>query len=273
MQIYLNKTPFSTMKSITHLDIYYSPSELVLAEALLQRFCLDTEGQIGYRLIASENIELSSDEAPSLSFSQGVLWLHYRDLKISSQLPEHYNFWRGQKSRDDLLLRALGLFSKQKVAQVVDGTFGQGKDSMNILAQDVSVVAFERHPMLYLLGLDGRRRLCTIYPELEDLFTLKCADLHNHLHELESTNVIYLDPMFENKSKRLAKKEMQLIQELTKGQVEQRYEMLKQCLKVKNKRVVFKGAVKERLEKQDPQLQKPNSSFVGKTVRYDLFLT
>ncbi len=251
------------------LDIYCSPKELPQLKLWCQQE-VPKELELSFPDLSEP--PLGSDEAPRLVFSQGALSVQIEQFSLSSDLSALFDLWLKERSKRDLLARAVGAYAERPTLAVLDATFGLGKDSMNLLAHGLSVVACERNPILFLLGIDGRRRLLARNPELVGRFALKYADLEQESEMMANHSVIYLDPMFEDKNKRLAKKEMQLIQKinLKSEEKDDRFNLLRRCLEFKGKRIVFKGPIKEKLEDFKPA---PSSSLVGKTVRYNLFLT
>ncbi len=203
----------------------------------------------------------SGPKAGELSFANGCLavfdqerWVHFDFAKTLSGLrPAPGGIV------NDPLARALGLV-KKKYSRVVDASCGSGKDALQVWSYGVTVLAYERHPLVYMLLWDALRR--HPLPNFELRFGDAAAA------KLRSTDVIMFDPMFEQaeKKKTLARKEMQLFKTLVGGDEDQ--DAVLKCLLASGAgQVVIKRPL--RIKSELPA----NHSLTGKTIRYDVYLS
>lgn len=180
--------------------------------------------------------------------------------------------WRFRRRKglkaNRLFLTAVG--AKEGV-RVLDVTAGFGQDSFMMAWAGADVTALERSPVVYEVLQDGLRRA----------FEEESGWTHGsriHLEQTESLaylknsnekfDVIYLDPMFDKpKKKSKSPKPMQLLQALLEpdeNQIGDLFEAAKAKAKV---RVVIKLPLKGELP-----LPKPNVTFAGQSIRYDVYL-
>ena len=167
-----------------------------------------------------------------------------------------------------LLGKAVGL-GKVPDPKVLDATAGLGRDAFVLAALGARVTLCERHPTIAALLADARLRA------LADPGTaaaaarteIVCADARNLLPPADGTrfDVIYLDPMYPERNKALAKKELQLLRELTGGDPDAD-ELL--ALANARRRVVVKRP------KSAPALagREPSLSLTGTQARFDVYL-
>jgi 16S rRNA (guanine1516-N2)-methyltransferase len=165
------------------------------------------------------------------------------------------------------LAQALG----RKTKTVIDATAGWAQDSLHIYRMGYDVQCIERSPVMTELLRDGfsrlsqqdwvkRRRL-----EPPKLLAGNAIDL---LMALDNTpDCIYLDPMFPAKRKKsaLAKKSMTVLRDLL-GDDQDKEQLFDAALKAARKRVVVKSP-----DYASPLGGKPNESFQGKLLRYDVY--
>lgn len=165
------------------------------------------------------------------------------------------------------LAQALG-----KSKTVVDATTGWGQDSLFMFRMGFSVLCIERSPVMAVLLQDAFRRLeqCdwvqTLNLQVPRLLQGNAIEL---LASLETApDCIYLDPMFPPKRKKsaLAKKSMQILHELI-GQDEDKEQLFAAAWQATGKRVIVKSP-----DYAEPLGGKPQQSFEGKLVRYDVYL-
>lgn len=165
------------------------------------------------------------------------------------------------------LAQALG-----KSKTVVDATTGWGQDSLFMFRMGFSVLSIERSPVMAVLLLDAFERLAqtdwvqALNLEVPRLLQGNAIEL---LASLETApDCIYLDPMFPPKRKKsaLAKKSMQILHELI-GQDDDKEQLFSAALQATGKRVVVKSP-----DYAEPLGGKPQQSFQGKLLRYDVYL-
>ncbi len=170
-------------------------------------------------------------------------------------------------TKADLLGRALGKQRSKKRLFVVDATAGLCRDSLHLLALGCEVIALERNSKLY-----------EVFSQLPppSSFTLVHADAVEWLNqrakgEERKPDIVYLDPMFPEKKKSAAvSKESRALQLLEyPPTLDEEGALLKAAKQAAQDRVIVKRP------KHAPWLAgaKPNHEFVGKAVRYDVYVT
>jgi len=157
------------------------------------------------------------------------------------------------------LLRACGV---RRGDRVLDAMAGWGLDGLVLAGAGARVVMVEREPLLQVLQEDLLRRMqpCNVESSLGDGFL--------RLQEQGEYEVIYLDPMFPERSKRaLPGKRLQYLGRLI-GVVEQDrplIEWVERAIDCAAQRVV----VKRRLH--DAALAAPAWQILGRSIRYDVY--
>lgn len=167
------------------------------------------------------------------------------------------------------ILKAVGVTGTNK-PKVLDLTAGLGQDSYILASNGCDVLMLERSPEIAQLLADGLQRaqqdaefakLKLSFKHVDSLAFLK----HVKQNEFE---VIYLDPMFPERTKSaLVKKEMRLLREVV-GVDPDADKLLPLALQKASKRVVVK---RPRLA---PFLndQEPHWQIMGKRNRFDVYL-
>lgn len=162
------------------------------------------------------------------------------------------------------LAKALGI--KGNIHPLVwDTTCGTGKDSLLIHFFGAKLHAFERHPAVYLLLMDAKRRC-----DLD--FEISFADASRFILDSNQEirpDVIYYDPMYPEKlgSKKsaLPRKEMRIFKEIV-GDDNDSADFLEWALKTAKERVVVKRSLNAPFIKANP-----TASYEGKSTRYDMY--
>jgi len=171
----------------------------------------------------------------------------------------------------ELLVRASKVKNPEGTPTVIDATAGFGEDSLLLAAAGFSVKLYERNPVIAALLRDALTRASAI-PELSSAVSrmeLIEADSLTELPRLEiRPDVVYLDPMFPEKTKSaLAKKKFQLLHllELPCGDEDA---LLQAAVAAAPRRIVIKRPLK------GPCLagRKPDFTLKGKAIRYDCIL-
>lgn len=166
------------------------------------------------------------------------------------------------------LAQAIG----RKTKTVVDATTGWGQDSLCLFRMGYEVSCIERSPVMAELLADGFLRLTELdwmqrlQLQAPQLYTGNAIEL---LAALETPpDCIYLDPMFPPKRKKsaLAKKAMVVLRDLL-GDDADKEELFAAALQATAKRVVVKSP-----DYAEPLGGKPDESFSGKLLRYDVYL-
>ena len=165
------------------------------------------------------------------------------------------------------LAHALG----RRTKTVIDVTAGWGQDSLHIFRMGYDLLCMERSPVMSELLLDGFNRLAKQdwmqKLNLESPQLIK-GDAIKFLKVLAvQPDCIYLDPMFPQKRKKsaLAKKSMVVLRDLL-GDDQDKDELFAVALKATGKRVVVKSP-----DYAEPLGGKPNESYQGKLLRYDVY--
>ncbi len=175
--------------------------------------------------------------------------------------------------RGQALARAVGL-KKGWQPLVIDATAGLGRDAFILACMGCHVHMLERSPVLAAMLEDALHRAAGS-TQLSDIINnrlrLTLADSIDFMQRLEADNypdVIYLDPMYPERTKSsLVKKEMRILRELA-GDDQDGAELLTIGLTCARNRVVVK---RPRLA---PTLNSmlPSHQITGKTSRFDVYL-
>lgn len=176
--------------------------------------------------------------------------------------------------KNSLLAKAIGTKSKkvlqEKSLKIIDATAGLGIDAFILAVLGCDVLMFERSPIIGELLQNGLF-LAKKDPEFANVnVRLIIADAREYLKKLNAKiDVIYLDPMFPERTKSaLNKKEMRLLKAIV-GEDEDFLELVKIAIK-KAKRVVIKRPNFADLITIDDR--KPNLIFKGQAIYYEVFL-
>jgi 16S rRNA (guanine1516-N2)-methyltransferase len=169
------------------------------------------------------------------------------------------------------LARAVG--RKQPLPAVVDATAGLGRDAFVLANLGYEVVAVERSPILHALLENGLTRAVQETDggsEATRRLRLVASDAREYLACLppeQQPDVVYMDPMFPERSKAaLVKKEMQFFQQLL-GPEADAGSLFEVARAVAHHRVVVK-----RPSKAAPLAGEPSYRVQGSRVRWDVYL-
>jgi len=212
-------------------------------------------------------------EAFFLCWRDGCLKLLDRELLKKGGLTVDIEPRNGEQRsypapKQGALAQALG----RKTRTVLDATTGWGQDSLFMFRMGYQVSCIERSPIMAELLADGFHRLNQqdwmqrLHLSAPELSTGNAIEL---LAGLETPpDCIYLDPMFPPKRKKsaLAKKAMVILRDLL-GDDTDKDQLFTAALQAAGKRVVVKSP-----DDAEPLGGKPNESFSGKLVRYDIYL-
>jgi 16S rRNA (guanine1516-N2)-methyltransferase len=170
-----------------------------------------------------------------------------------------------------LLVRAAGIM-KARTSLVVDATAGLGRDAFLLGSAGATVVMLERNAEVYALLQDALSRAREASPALAELvgrLTLIHGDARDHLPALKP-DIVLVDPMHPPRRKSaLVKKEMRLLSSIV-GADEDAHDLMLVAIASARDRVVLKWP-----SAAAPLLRHPAPSYqyVGKTIRYEVFLT
>lgn len=191
----------------------------------------------------------------------------YVDL-ISGKMGHRLKYGGG---KGQLIARAVGLTRKKNLS-ILDVTAGLGRDAFVLASLHCKVIMIERSKIIAALLADGLYRAKTVPWAQELAIDLLVMDANAYLKSLSVENypdVIYLDPMFPQvKKSALVKKEMRILRDLV-GEDLDATELLTCALTKASYRVVVKRA------RLAPALRgpKPTMAIVGKSSRYDVYVT
>ena len=182
----------------------------------------------------------------------------------------HRRLYGGGKNQ--MILKATGL-NKHKPS-IMDLTAGLGRDSYVLATAGARVTMFERQPIVAALLADGLERLQSTGDDEERLIAERLClyrgdslDDVTALAEQEAPDVIYLDPMFPERSKAAkVKKSMAFFHHLV-GSDDDAAALLPLALATARYRVVVKRP------RHAPPLGdiKPGLCFAGKSTRFDIY--
>lgn len=141
--------------------------------------------------------------------------------------------------------------AKSGEIKICDMTVGMGKDFFKFILAGYNVVGFERNPVFYHLVKDGLERFM-ISPEsevLKEQFRVSnfCAELkfgEAKFNNQSEFDLIYYDPMYEDKSKKAApKKGVQALKHLNQPSAEgEKLKYLGEAIKAGPRSLIFKCA-------------------------------
>jgi 16S rRNA (guanine1516-N2)-methyltransferase len=232
--------------------------------------------QLAKRLAVPLYQSLNADipEDLFLSWREGCLSLLDRESIKKRGLTVDIGHRQGEQrswpiAKSGALAQALG----RKTRTVVDATAGWGQDSLAMFRMGYEVQCIERSPVMAELLADGFCRLGKLdwMRQLDltppQLLTGNAIDILEQLPV--QPDCIYLDPMFPPKRKKsaLAKKAIVALRDLV-GDDADKGQLLATALKMAGKRVVVKSP-----DYAGPLGGRPDESFHGKLLRYDVYLT
>lgn len=180
--------------------------------------------------------------------------------------------WRFRRRKglkaNRLFLTAVGI---KDGTTVLDMTAGFGQDSFMMAWAGAQVTALERSPIVFEVLQDGLRRAFAPDSEWDHGSRIRVEKIES-LEYLRNTtgayDVVYLDPMFDKpKKKAKSPKPMQLLQALLTPDENQLPELFEAAKSKANIRVVVKLPLKGEVP-----LPKPNVTFAGQSIRYDVYL-
>ena len=171
----------------------------------------------------------------------------------------------------EMLVRAAK--SEKPGRKAIDATAGMGEDAFLLAAQGYEVTLYEQNPVIAALLKDALRR-AKKHMVLKDIAARMKLIEGNSVEclakQLDSVDVIYLDPMFPARQKSAAvKKKFQLLHVLEKPCDEAEEDaLIRAAFAAGSRKVVIKRPVK------GGHLAgiKPSYSITGKAVRYDVLV-
>lgn len=173
--------------------------------------------------------------------------------------------------RGQALPKAAG-FAKGQTPRIVDTTAGLGRDAFLLASLGAEVTLIERSAEMHALlaeAMDRAREAGPDYADIIGRMTLVLGDGRELLPTLRP-EVVLVDPMHPPRGNTaLVKKEMRLLREIV-GADPDAFELMQAALAAASKRVVLKWPLRaESLS----GLPLPSHQIIGKSTRYDVFMT
>jgi 16S rRNA (guanine1516-N2)-methyltransferase len=235
--------------------------------------CLSLAAQLSLPLLALSDVSALAAYAFYLGYRDASLCLlDAQSLKkgglrveIEPRPGEQHSYPAPKK---DLIALAIG----KKTKTVLDATTGWAQDSLALFRMGYQVTCIERSPIMAALIGDGFERLAA-KDWVKNRELSPPGLLHGNAINLLSTlpetpECIYLDPMFPPKRKKsaLAKKSMLILRDIL-GDDTDRDDLFASAWQTASRRVVVKSP-----DYAEPLGGKPNESYQGKLLRYDVYL-
>ena len=175
------------------------------------------------------------------------------------------------KGRGQNLAKAVGMkFNKNR--NIIDATAGLGYDSFILASLGAKVTLIERSQKMHTLLQNGIDEGISFGGEIEKIvkkMELLFGDSKDILPKL-TPEVIMIDTMYKDRKKTaLVKNNMRLVREIV-GPDSDYIELLKVALNCATNRVVLK---QPRHAEPIKDIRKCSHQILGKTIRYDIFMT
>ena len=175
------------------------------------------------------------------------------------------------KGRGQNLAKAVGMkFNKNR--NIIDATAGLGYDSFILASLGAKVTLIERSQKMHTLLQNGIDEGILFGGEIEKIVNrmeLLFGDSKDILPKL-TPEVIMIDTMYKDRKKTaLVKNNMRLVREIV-GPDSDYIELLKVALNCAKNRVVLK---QPRYAEPIKEITKCSHQILGKTIRYDVFMT
>ena len=175
------------------------------------------------------------------------------------------------KGRGQNLAKAVGMKSN-KNRNIIDATAGLGYDSFILASLGANVTLIERSERMYEILKNGISEAISFGGEIEKIINrmeLLLGDSKDILPKL-SPEVVMIDTMYKDRKKTaLVKNNMRLVREIV-GPDSDYIELLKVALNCAKKRVVLK---QPRYADPIKEIRKCSHQILGKTIRYDVYMT
>ena len=175
------------------------------------------------------------------------------------------------KGRGQNLAKAVGMKSN-KNRNIVDATAGLGYDAFILASLGAKVTLIERSDKMYEILKNGINEGVSFGGEIEKIINrmdLLFGDSKDILPKL-SPEVIMIDTMYKDRKKTaLNKNNMRLVRDIV-GPDSDYIELLKVALSCAKNRVVLK---QPRYADPIREIGKCSHQILGKTIRYDIFMT
>ena len=175
------------------------------------------------------------------------------------------------KARGQNLAKAVGMKSN-KNRNIIDATAGLGYDSFILASLGAKVTLIERSQKMHEIlqnGIDEGKSFGGEIEKIINRMELLFGDSKDILPKL-TPEVIMIDTMYKDRKKTaLVKNNMRLVREIV-GPDSDYIELLKVALNCAKNRVVLK---QPRYAEPIKEIRKCSHQILGKTIRYDIFMT
>ena len=215
---------------------------------------------------------------PELISNDKGLFLSMNGMEINCDFQSLMKRIMPQKLNGEMLIKACKFKGKTPSREAplwaIDCTAGLGEDAFLLAAYGFRVTLLERNTIIYHLLEDGINRALKAGPaELSDIIKRMepaLSDSIEYLHSISDHNesspdLIYLDPMFPERTKSgLIKKKFQLLQALEDTATDEK-ELLLAAINCRPRKIVIKRPLKAEYLGDI----KPSYSIKGSVIRYD----
>ena len=209
------------------------------------------------------------------------LWLCANGMRMQPDWKAEVGRLKRASIKSEMIARACNLTEKPIL---VDATAGLGHDSLLMAQLGAHVILIERHPILFTLLEDSKKRaeddafLSQVVARIDLIFANSADYLKQQAQQNKKVDVVYLDPMFPQrdqnqqaeKKQAQVKKQMQLLHLLLPedGEMDLGDELL-DLAKTIAKRVIVKRPRHAVFLDQ----QQPNHQWLGDACRFDAYFS
>lgn len=214
---------------------------------------------------------LKLPEGLSIINSESGLILTDGKLELKAEFDSIKKRIKQSNLEHELIVKAMKIKNVNRPITVIDATAGLGEDSYILAAAGFNVKLFEYDPVINLLLRDSIDKAKNV-PEIANIASRMEISGHDSILEMKRysgmADVVYLDPMFPERQKSgLIKKKFQLLQKL-EAPCDNAGELIKAAVDIKPKKIVIKRPLKG----ENLGGIKPDYSYKGKAIRYDVIL-
>lgn len=207
---------------------------------------------------------------PELIQTEHGLALRTDDMELTADFDSMAGRVRPGRLKAELLVQAARMRGNSSPT-AFDATAGLGEDALLLAAAGFTVTLCERDATIAALLRDAMERGAsdaTVADALTRMTFIEGDSLEELAKLTVAPDVVYLDPMFPERTKSAAvKKKFQVLQQL-EAPCDQQEELLRAALAVHPRKVVIKRPLKGELLAGF----KPAYRIVGKAIRYDVIV-
>lgn len=209
--------------------------------------------------------EVIDENKTILNLKEDGLYLESNNNSIKGDFSKLYRRIKQDNLSKELVVKAAKI-KGQKDVVVLDATAGLGEDSFLLAAYGFKVKLYERDKVIAALLKDSLDRASVEFPEIISRMEVFEEDSISAMKNLSfRPDVVFLDPMFPQRSKDAAvKKKFQLIHLLEKP-CEDEVDLIEAAKNTGAKKIIIKRPLKSEYLGG----VKPSYSYEGKAIRYD----